>query len=150
MGKALFTYTTKIDPVKTIGEIQVELVEHGARSIKLDYEGTQIVSMSFLIDTPSGQKWIKLPCDHKPVLEVLTQQRYEGKITPKFVNAEQAYRVAWRIIYYWVKAQMAILETEMVTIDQIFLPYKMANDGKTFYEKMIDSKFQITGGQDDN
>ena len=145
MKKGLFTYTTKISPEKTIQEIQKELSEHGAKSIKIDYLDGQIISLSFLVDTSNGEMGIKLPCNHNPVFRVLSKQNNNGKIPGRFVSKEQAYRVAWRIIFYWVKAQMAILETEMVTIDQIFLPYMMANDGKTFYEKMLDTRFQITG-----
>jgi len=42
---------------------------------------------------------------------------------------------------------MAILETEMVTMDQIFLPYMEVGQGKLLYEVMRDHRFQITGGE---
>jgi len=145
LSKPLFTYTTQIDPLKTISEIQEELSGHGAKSVKIDYENGVITALSFLVDTPGGERAIKLPCNHQPVLKVLKRQYQEGKIAPKFVDEDQAYRVAWRIVLYWVKAQMAILETEMVQMEQIFLPYMTVEDGKTVYEKMLDSRFQITG-----
>lgn len=37
MRKGLFTYTTKIEPQKTIAEIQEILVAHGARAVMTDY-----------------------------------------------------------------------------------------------------------------
>lgn len=137
---ALFTYTTSIAPEKTISEIQKELAKNNAKSVKIDYKNGQPVSLSFLVDTIHGNMGVKLPCNHIPVLKVLKEQG----VSPKYRTEEQAYRVAWRILLYWIKAQMAIIETEMVTIDQVFLPYMLVEDNKTLYQRMIDSKFQIT------
>jgi len=36
---------------------------------------------------------------------------------------DQSRRVGWRIIRQWLEAQLAIVETQMVTIEQVFLPY---------------------------
>ncbi len=145
--KPLFTYTTSIEPQKTIMEIQEVLTSHGAKSILSNYDSEgKIKSLSFMVDTPHGDMAIKLPCNPEPVYRILKQQYEEKIISAGFVNEHQALRVSWRIILYWVKAQMAILETEMVQIEQIFLPYMTMKDGRTLYEKMIDSKFQITDG----
>ena len=146
--KPLFTYTTSIEPQKTVGEIQEVLTSHGAKSILSDYDSEgKIKSLSFMVSTPHGDMAIQLPCNPEPVYRILKQQYEEKIISAGFVNEHQALRVSWRIILYWVKAQMAILETEMVQIEQIFLPYMTMKDGRTLYEKMIDSKFQITDGE---
>ena len=50
------------------------------------------------------------------------------------VDAAQAERIAWRILQDWTMAQMAILETEMVAMDQVFLPYMVNSAGETVYE----------------
>ena len=50
------------------------------------------------------------------------------------VDDAQAERVAWRILRDWVMAQMAILETEMVAMDEIMLPYMLDDQGRTAYE----------------
>jgi hypothetical protein len=55
----------------------------------------------------------------------------------------QASRVAWRIIKDWVDAQLAIIETEMVTLEQVFLPYMQVKDNKTLYEVMIEKRFLL-------
>src|SRR5438067_7715783 len=39
-----------------------------------------------------------------------------------------AIRVAWRIIHTWVKAQLALVEINMVTIPQVFLSYAVMRD----------------------
>jgi len=146
--RPLFTYTTSIEPQKTVGEIQEVLTSHGAKSILSNYDGEgKIASLSFMVNTPHGDIAIQLPCNPEPVYRILKQQ-YEGKIIPaRFVDEHQALRVSWRIILYWVKAQMAILETEMVQMEQIFLPYMTMKDGRTLYEKMLDSRFQLTDGE---
>lgn len=55
--------------------------------------------------------------------------------------------MGWRIVKDWVSAQMAILETEMVRMEQVFLPYVMTQSGKTLYETMVDHHFQLPGGE---
>jgi hypothetical protein len=145
MGKALFTYTTQIEAIKTISEIQEVLVSHGAKSVMSNYtdHGT-IESLSFQIATPEGRAMaIKLPCDPMPVLRVLEQQNREGKVPARLVEKDQALRVAWRIVKYWVEAQMALLETQMVKMEQIFLPYAIVKDGRTLFEAMKEDRFKL-------
>lgn len=124
----LLNYTTKVDVYTTLGAIQGQLVRHGARKIMQDYdENGRITSLSFLVDTPSGPRGIRLPANVDAVHTVLIRQKVK-------CDREQAERVAWRIIKDWVEAQMAILESEMVQIDEIFLPYMVNNAGRTLFE----------------
>jgi len=143
----LLNYTTQIEAIKTVGEIQGILAGHGAKSIKTDYDDGQVAALSFLVLTPHGEVGIRLPVDPDAVLKVLTQQNRLGKIPKRFINRAQAVRVAWRIVKDWVQAQMAILETEMVKMEQIFLPYVITDSGKTLYEAMIDRHFQLGPGE---
>jgi len=144
---ALLNYTTQIEAIKTVGEIQGILAGHGAKSIKTDYSDGQVEALSFLVLTPHGQVAIRLPIDPEAVLKVLTQQNRQGKVPRRYINRAQAVRVAWRIVKDWVEAQMAILETEMVRMEQIFLPYVITDSGKTLYEAMIDRHFQLGPGE---
>ena len=124
----LLNYTTKIDIYTTIGAIQGMLVKHGAKKILQDYDDSgRIVAISFVINTPTGIRGIRLPANTNAVMEVLTRQKVK-------CDYAQAERVAWRIVKDWVEAQMAILESEMVMMDQIFLPYMVNNQGETLYE----------------
>jgi len=144
-GKGLFTYTTKIEASKTIAEIQDNLVHHGAKSVMANYtdHGT-IEALQFMIVTPEKKVMaIRLPCDPNPVFEVLKQQANEHKIPKSFIDRDQALRVAWRIVKYWVEAQMALLETQMVKMEQIFLPYAIVHGGKTLFEAMKQDKFAL-------
>lgn len=120
-------YTTKVPAAQSMAEIVGALAAHRATRIQQDYEAGRPVSIAFMIDTPAGQRGFRLPGSTDRVAAVLTQQKVR-------VDAAQAERIAWRILRDWVMAQMAILETEMVSMDQIMLPYMLDFQGRTAYE----------------
>ena len=148
MNKGLFTYTTKVEPGKTINEIQDILAGHGAKAIMTNYtDDGKVESLSFSILIDGQERAVRLPCDPVPVYKVLKRQYDERKIPRTFVDEHQALRVAWRIVLYWVTAQMAILETQMVKMEQIFLPYMVMRSGKTLFEDMVKTGFKLLGGK---
>ncbi|PHV69168.1 hypothetical protein CS063_17365 [Sporanaerobium hydrogeniformans] len=131
---ALLNYTTTIDVYKTVGEIQKILVTHGARKIMQGYsEDGHISSICFSIVTNDGEKGIRLPANVPAIYEVLKQQKKQGKIKIN-IDYAQAERVAWRIVKDWIEAQVAILESQMVSMDEIFLPYMLNKQGQTFFQ----------------
>ncbi len=144
----LLNYTTTIEAIKTVGEIQGILAGHGAKSIKTDYSADgQVEALSFLVLTLHGEVGIRLPVDPDAVLRVLTKQNRLGRVPKRYLNHAQAVRIAWRIVKDWIEAQMAILETEMVKMEQIFLPYVITRGGRTLYEAMSDRHFQLGSGE---
>lgn len=129
---ALKNYTTTINANKTIGEIQEILSIHGATAIMTEYSNGNVVALSFKVNTPKGEIGIRLPANIEQVQMVLKmQKRKNGQIKD---TTEQATKVAWRIIKDWIDAQMAILETEMVKMEEIFLPYILNKNGQTVYQ----------------
>ena len=135
----LLNYSTKVDVYTTLGAIQGQLVKHGAKKIMQDYdEQGHIFSLSFLINTPTGFRGIRLPANVDAVQKVLAKQKIK-------CDREQAERVAWRIIKDWVEAQMAILESEMVQMDEIFLPYMVNNDGQTLFQAYRNNQLMLEG-----
>jgi hypothetical protein len=38
---------------------------------------------------------------------------------------------------------MALLETEMVSMAEIFLPYVVTDDGRTMFNRLKDTRYQI-------
>ncbi len=143
----LLNYTTTIPAIKSAGEIEVSLVTHGARSVlkKFDDAG-HIESMSFIVNGRFGPLPISLPVNVKPVLTILTNQK--KKNSKVVATWDQAERVAFRILKDWVEAQMAILETEMVQMEQIFLPYIVNNGGQTLYEVLESRQFLLGSGRE--
>jgi len=137
-------YSTSVEALKSVGEIQGILVGHGARSILINYaKDKTIESLSFKINTRHGDIPFRLPVNANAVLKVLEEQG----APPRYANYPQAVRVAWRIIKDWVRAQMALLETEMVQMEQIFLPYMVAKGNRTLYEAMADKGFYLEEGK---
>jgi len=136
-------YSTTVTARKSIGEIQGMLVAHGAKCILTDYDEGKPVGLAFIVATPYGEVPFRLPANIDRVQAVLNKQRVRTE-----VSVELASRVAWRILKDWIRAQMAILDTEMVSVDQIFLPYMEAGEkGKTLYEVMLDHRLQLPGGR---
>lgn len=136
----IMNYTTKVDVFATLGEIQGQLVKHGAKKIMQDYDNDgHITALSFLIDTPNGPRGVKLPANVDAVLAVLTKQKVK-------CDRDQAERVAWRIVKDWVAAQMAILESEMVQMDEIFLPYMLNDKGQTLFQCYRQNQLSIEEG----
>lgn len=140
---SLKNYTTNINSGRTIGEIQQILSKHGATAIMTEYENGEAVALSFKINTVRGEVGIKLPSNIDKVLRVLKNQKQNN--TQIKDTKEQATRVAWRIIKDWVEAQMAILETQMVEMEEIFLPYMINNNGQTLYESFKNNQLMIGG-----
>ena len=137
---ALKNYTTDIPVYKTVSEIHEMLARHGARKVMFDYTADgRINAICFTIIGPygHGEQAVKLPANADKVLAVLKNQKNDTKNRNRdriTATSEQAEMVAWRIVKDWLDAQLAILETEMVDIQQVFLPYFIDRNGKTLYE----------------
>ena len=138
---AIKNYTTTINANKTIGEIQELLSKHGANAIMTEYNNGEVIGLSFKIMTPRGEMGVRLPANTDRVLQVLRNQRKKNNQVKD--TMEQATKTAWRIIKDWIDAQMAILETEMVEMEEIFLPYMINNDGQTLYQAFKNNQLRL-------
>ena len=140
----LLNYTTSINADRTIQEIQSCLARHGAKAIINEYDDNgYIIALSFAIELNDQKIGFKLPCDWRPVQQILEKDR---KVPKRLKTQEQALRVAWRIIKDWVDAQMAIVETKMVKIEEVFLPYAVQRNGRTLYENTVESGMLLNAG----
>jgi len=146
----LLDYTTKVPVSRTIAQIQAKLVEHGARAVMMEYgDDGRIKALAFKINMPNGELPIRLPIDAAATQRVLRRQWDERLIESKYTTEEHAYRVAWRIIKDWVEAQVSLLETEMVRMEEIFLPYVITPGGQTIYQVMAGKGFLLGPGKGD-
>ncbi len=134
----LLNYTTKVPAATTVAQIQAILVKHGATDLLMRYDAGQIVALSFKATTPQGPVAITLPADVAATYRVLRRTAPRA-----YWDMNRARDVAWRIIKDWVEAQMAMLETEMVTLAGIFLPYVVTGDGRTIFQRLQETHFQI-------
>jgi hypothetical protein len=143
----LLNYTTQVAAMKTVAEVQAKLAKAGAMETATSYVEGRPVAVMFRAPTPFGPREYELPVDRDKVLAVLKQQ---PKVPARYVNPDQAERIAWRILKDWVEAQLAIIETAMVTIDQVMLPYMRTDDGRTVFDRYRSNQFTLTGGSDEH
>jgi len=139
-------YTTQIDAEKSIMEIEYILVKFGATNILKDYDASRPIAIHFVVDTTFGPMPFKLPMDVMQVRQVLINEKKAGRLRSisriKAASIDHACRVGWRIIKDWIDAQIALLEIEMVKVEQLFLPYLYdSKTQKTFFETLEEGKF---------
>lgn len=146
--KTLFMETTKIGPQKTVGEIQEVLGRYGASAIRTDYGNGEVIGVSFTVLINHDQIPFRLPCRWSMVLETL-MGRIRGERSEEYLEKKreeytpQAKRIAWRQILRWVEAQLALVETGMVKMQEVFIPYMLMDKGKTLYEKLEETQFKM-------
>ncbi len=131
-------YTTVVPANRTITEIQDALVKHGATGVLYKYEqGTgRIEALQFLLRIKNKDVAFSLPVNWRKFQRVLEIQQVR-----RWDEEDYVYRVAWRNIRDWVMAQLALYETEIVEMPQVFLPFATDAKGQTLYEKVAQSKF---------
>ena len=142
LNMAILNYSTTVEAYKTVSEIENILVKHKAKSILKNYEGESISSMSFMVDTNNGSVPVKLPIKTTECLKLLQEAKKNGTKNIK-ATPEQAERVAWRVMKDWIEAQMALLDINMVSLEEIFLPYIVDSNGITVYEKLSKANFLL-------
>ncbi len=130
----ILNYTTKIDSYKTISEIQQSLAGHKAQKIIIDNDSDgNPVGLTFCILWKENMQAFTLPCNFNGVLKAM----YNNKKVPRAqCTKEQALRVGWRILKDWVEAQMAIIESELASMQEVFLPYAITKSGETVFKHL--------------
>ena len=130
---AILNYTTSVPATKTVGEIQALLVKAKASAVLQEFDENGLIeAISFRISTTHGVVHYKLPANVEGVWKVLQRQ----KVEKRYKSKERASWVAWRICKDWIEAQLAMVEAEIATLPQIFLPYAKTSSGETVYERV--------------
>lgn len=132
----LLNYTSKVPASDSIASISRMLARGGARQVMHDYDQAgNITALSFSLELDGQMVGFRLPSDWRPVKQLLDKQLTGNpNARPWMRTEEHARNVAWRVIKDWVEAQLAIIETMMVTTAQVFLPYATTADGRSLYE----------------
>lgn len=138
-------YTTTISADKTVGEIQGMLSRAGATAVMFEFESSIVTAVSFKIPHDDVMISFRLPSNVDKMYVYL-----QGADVPRrYRSREQAARVAWRIIKDWLRAQLAIIETEQAEMVEVFLPYAQnPATGQTLYEQLEAGGFKQLAGPD--
>jgi len=142
MAAKLKNYTTTVPAEKSIAEIEQLLVDFGADNFmkKVDSERRQFSGIMFTFIVNGKSIPFKLPANVEKVREYIWNEydstRTRGKKQKDDFDRE-AYNVAWRLIKDWVHDQLSIIATDMVKMEEVFLPYIMIDDNTTVSDKFL-------------
>ena len=129
-------YTTEIPAQRSIAEIQAALVARGADGVMFHYApDRRIASLMFRLQVGDRPMSFALPVEWQRFQALLRKQ---GVSRAK--DDDYCYRVAWRCLRDWTLAQMALLDTQMVELPQIFLPFSMVTQHETLYARVMSGK----------
>lgn len=137
---ALKNTFSKLPVAKYIELTQQALVKAGASGTQFKYTEGRITGLAFTL--PIGKQEIKfmLPVAWQKFQNVLRKEDNR-----RADDDDYCYRVAWACVKDWIEAQMAFVESENVTVPQIFLPYAVTKDGQTLFEKVATSPNFLLG-----
>ena len=128
-------YTTSVPANRSIEEIQTALVKHGATGVMYEYKQStrRTQALRFMLVINNRPVAFSLPVEWRRFQEVLRQQRVS-----RWRDEDYVYRVSWRNTRDWVMAQLALYETRIVEMPQVFLPFAVGRNGKTLYDHVQD------------
>ena len=147
-GQTIAFEGTEVSAEKTALEIEDMLRRHGCEKIGKTFESGRIKALYFQIATPETSMPFTLPVNVEPVYQLLYDKRksspryrYMNKAAEQRLH-DQAERTAWRIIWHWLKAQLALIQTQMVTVTEVFLPYMLVAENETLYQQLSNGGFK--------
>jgi hypothetical protein len=140
MRKGIKNYRSRQSPFNSITLIEELVVKRmNATQFFKEYKEGTIVAVVFVIPTKHGYRSFKLPARVDQVIRVL----YGEKKQYSPYEWDQARITAWANVRDWVDAQVALIETEQVKVEEVFLPYMANERGETLFEVMEKSGMKI-------
>lgn len=102
----------------------------------VEYDGAgSPVGLTFAPETLVGPRSFRLPAKVDGVMSALKKQSGKGgRVSRSMADRAHASRVAWRILKDWIEAQLALVEAELVEVDEVLLPYMLERTGRTLFE----------------
>lgn len=144
--KGIKNYCARADTMQgNAQKIQYALSRIGAKTVSFEYANNgQMSGIGFVIKTLQGEFPVQLPARVDKVAQVMYGSSLADLSETKKL---QSYVTAWANIRDWVDAQCALIETEMVKTEEVFLPYFTDGAGKTFFENIENQGFQLEAGK---
>ena len=137
-----FLSTTRVSPEKTAAEIQ-ELLSRRAKRVMSEYDGGEVVAISFSMVLDGNEILFRLPVRWQSYFKVLERQHRRNPRSRGEVKEDQARRTAWRVAKAWMEAQLALIDSGMVELQEVMLPYIVQPGGETLYERAASTGFLL-------
>ena len=141
--------STNVPAEKTASEIEDMLRKADVEKVGKSFESGRIKAIYFQMDTPESSLPFMLPVNVDAVYQILLNKRksspayrYNFPNEVKQKIHDQAERTAWRIIHWWLKGQLALVQTQMVGVTEIFLPYMLVSGSETLYQRLKAGEFK--------
>lgn len=141
----LYMETTKISAVDTVAQVQKILGMYGVVSVFTEYENGEVSALSFMISIKGEHVPFRLPSRWDAIEKILLKRKKRDAHKPQVQKQiqDQAKRVAWRQILRWVEAQLALTDTGMAEIGEVFLPYMRTGKNETLYQRFLENGLKM-------
>ena len=135
-------YTSDVAVAKTAGDIQALLARRGVTRIATLYaEDTgEAIGLGFTLRTDYGIRDFEMPVRIDGVYAALAT---DSNVPKAKRTREQAQRTAWRIAHALLVAQVALLDAELATLDELMMPFMVDGSGTTTYQALRRSLGEI-------
>jgi hypothetical protein len=133
----LKNYMSEMEVDESITIIRRSLAEHGAKRIIFDGNDGQgnPTEMSFVIVVNGQSLAFRMPVHFERVQELVEKAWKEyGRALRDDALRAQAQRTAWANVKDWTLAQMALIESSAVKMEEVFFPYMLGPDEQTMFE----------------
>lgn len=133
-GSRPLDYTTKVPVHQTVAECSSMLAKAGASAVTVEYDAGEPSGLGFMLETPHGKRHFVMPVRVSGVAAVLDTMLRDNPPNihggnRRLATREHAVAVAWRQVRHWLAAQLAIIEAEMATLDEVMLPWLQVEAG---------------------
>jgi hypothetical protein len=133
-------YTTDKAVDETATDIITALRRRGVTRISTVYDADGHPSgLEFTMTTPYGPRDFALPVRVDGVLAALRAAEARGEFAKyrkgSLTTPEHAARVAWAIARDWLRAQSALIDANLVTLDEVMFPWMIGGaEGQTAFD----------------
>jgi hypothetical protein len=144
----MLNYTTKVPAERSLGEISRLLAKSGASAVMHEYDDSgDIKSLSFKMKLDGQEIGFRLPANWSGIESIMLEERRNRNSTlrPWMLEKDHFVNVSWRVIKDWIEAQLALIEANQATAQQVFLPYAITQNGQTLAERIQDNPGMLLG-----
>ncbi len=109
-------------------DVPVARSQESIRQMVMAHKGTGVMFVS------------QPPSEGFEALVTLKDRAYHIRITAKCRSKgrpEQEQRRVWRVLFYHLKALFQAVDSEVLTIEELILPYIVTYDGRTIAEHVL-------------